>query len=369
MQSKKLKQKVNSFVMASVMLASMILPGLSVSAEQTNNVTLDNISLQEDQIDIIVDAVVENIEQNYAEVYAFDNYDITIHNEIEEDGMLGIDIDVLVDMTLIRNPQDSPYVSGMKAVVDEIEDATEKEFAQQELYAYLEMVMPYYNLPVLTGFLYRVYIPTTIAMDTEGTFEFDIYHRMDITDEDVILSEVSDNETYTEIGDAEDGKDHINEILGSPSPLGLISVSYSKTDAVAYAVAHAMDVPEYSAANNNGSDCANFVSKCVNAGGIPQDRGGNWYQGSTNWIRTGYYNNGGVVPYLTGKGYFAAVSSSSNATLGSIMYYNNKSHVAMVTLIDGYTIKYSHHSNVPKNSVYYVYNSSLDNVTFYVPQL
>ena len=369
MQSKKFKQKVNSFVMASVMLASMMLPGLPVSAAQTSNVTLDNISLQEDQVDIIVDAVVENIEQNYAEVYAFDNYDITIHNETEEDGMLGIDVDVLVDMTLIRNPQDSPYVSGMKAAVDEIEDAAEKEFAQQELDAYLEMVMPYYNVPVLTGFLYRVYIPTTMAMDAEGTFEFDMYHRMDITDEEVILSEVSDNETYTEIGDAEDGKDHINEILESPSPLVLITLSYSKSDAVAYAVAHAKDVPEYSAANNNGSDCANFVSKCVNAGGIPQDRSGNWYQGSTNWIRTGYNNNGGVVPYLTSKGYFAAVSSSSSATLGSIMYYNNKSHVAIVTLIDGSIIRYSHHSNVKKDSVYYVYNSSTDNVTFYVPQL
>lgn len=367
MQSKKLKQKVNSFVMASVMLASVMLPGLSVSAAQTSNVTLDNISLQEDQIDIIVDAVVENIEQNYADVYAFDNYDITIHNETEEDGMLGIDVDVLVDMTLIRNPQDSPYVSGMKAAVDEIEDAAEKEFAQQELDAYLEMVMPYYNVPVLTGFLYRVYIPTTMAMDAEGAFEFDMYHRMDITDEEVILSEVSDNETYTEIGDAEDGREHINEVL--VSPLSTMAVSYSKSDAVDYAVEHAKDVPEYSAANNNGSDCANFVSKCVNAGGIPQDKSGNWYQGSTNWIRTGYNKNGGVVPYLTGKGYFAAVSSSSSATLGSIMYYNNKSHVAMVTLIDGYTIKYSHHSNVTKDSVYYVYNSSTDNVTFYVPQV
>ncbi len=76
-----------------------------------------------------------------------------------------------------------------------------------------------------------------------------------------------------------------------------------------------------------------------------------------------------MVPYLTGKGYFAAVSSSSSATLGSIMYYNTKSRVAMVTLIDGSTIKYAHHSNVKKNSVYYVYNSSTDNVTFYVPQI
>lgn len=366
MQSKKLKKRVTSFVMASAMLASIILPSISASASQKIKVASDNISLQEEQIDVICDAVVENIEQKYAGVYAFDNYDITIHNETEEDGTLSVDIDVLVDMTLIRNPQDSPYVLGMKAAVDEISDAAEKEFAQQELDAYLQMVMPYYNLPVLTGFLYRVYIPTTMAMDAEGTFDFNMYHRMDITDEEVILSIVSDNETYTEIGDVDDGKEYINEVL--VNPLGILAVSYSKSDAVDYATAHATDEPEYNS-SNGGSDCANFVSKCVNAGGIPQDKSGNWYQGSTNWIRTGYNKNGGVVPYLTDKGYFKSVSSSSSATLGSIMYYNKKSHVAMVTLIDGSTIKYSHHSNVKKNSVYYVYDSSTDDVTFYVPQV
>lgn len=72
---------------------------------------------------------------------------------------------------------------------------------------------------------------------------------------------------------------------------------------------------------------------------------------------------------MTDKGYFASVSSSADATEGSIMYYNTKSHVALVTLIDGSTIKYSHHSSVAKTSVYYVYDSSKDDVTFYVPQV
>ena len=87
-----------------------------------------------------------------------------------------------------------------------------------------------------------------------------------------------------------------------------------------------------------------------------------------NWIRTEYNNNGGGVPYLTEKGYSASISSSSSVTEGSIMYYNNKSHVALVTLIDGSTIKYSQYSNVTKTAIYYVYNSKADDVTFYVPQ-
>ena len=367
MQLAKVKRKVMSFAVVGAVILSLMMPGMPVNAAQEVAVTNETSFLGEEQVDAICKAVVENIEENYEGVYAFDNYDITVHNQTEEGDTLYVDVDVLVDMTLIRNPKDSPYMMGMKAALDEIAGAEEKEIAQQEYDAYLQKIMPYYNLPVLTGFLYRVYVPTIMVLDSESDFRFDMYHRMDITDEEVILSEVLEDEQYTEIGDNEDGRNYINEVLISAAAESSNTI-YDASKAVAYAVAHAKDIPEYSSANNNGSDCANFVSKCINAGGIPQDRAGNWYQGSTNWIRTGYYKNGGVVPYLTGKGYFKSVSSSSGATEGSIMYYNTKSHVAIVTLIDGSTIKYSHHSNVPKDAVYYVYNSKTDNVTFYVPK-
>jgi len=367
MQLAKVKRKVISFAVVGAVILSLMMPGMPVNAAQEVAVTNETSFLGEEQVDAICKAVVENIEENYEGVYAFDNYDITVHNQTEKGDALYVYVDVLVDMTLIRNPEDSPYMMGMKAALDEIAGAEEKEIAQQEYDAYLQNIMPYYNLPVLTGFLYRVYVPTMMVLDSESDFRFDMYHRMDITDEEVILSEVLEDEQYTEIGDNEDGRNYINEVLISAAAESSNSL-YDASRAVAYAVAHAKDIPEYSAANNNGSDCANFVSKCINAGGIPQDRAGNWYQGSTNWIRTGYYNNGGVVPYLTGKGYFRSVPSSSAATEGSIMYYNTKSHVAIVTLIDGSTIKYSHHSNVPKDAVYYVYNSKTDDVTFYVPR-
>ena len=109
--------------------------------------------------------------------------------------------------------------------------------------------LPYYNLPVLTGFLYRVYVPTMMVLDSESDFRFDMYHRMDITDEEVILSEVLEDEQYTEIGDNEDGRNYINEVLISAAAESSNSL-YDASRAVAYAVAHAKDIPEYSAANN-----------------------------------------------------------------------------------------------------------------------
>ena len=50
------------------------------------------------------------------------------------------------------------------------------------------------------------------------------------------------------------------------------------------------------------------------------------------------------------------------------MYWNNKSHVALVSRIDGYNIFYSHHSNIRKKSTYYLYSTATNNVTFYVPR-
>lgn len=102
------------------------------------------------------------------------------------------------------------------------------------------------------------------------------------------------------------------------------SWSYNKSKAVDYALKHCTDEPQYSANNGMGSDCANFVSKCIHAGGIKTDA--EWYPasgeswGSDNWIRTGFYGNGGVVPYMTNKKYFEKADSISKVVKGSILY-------------------------------------------------
>ena len=39
--------------------------------------------------------------------------------------------------------------------------------------------------------------------------------------------------------------------------------------------------PEYPSSTVPGTDCANFVSKALNAGGIPVDKPGKWYRAAT----------------------------------------------------------------------------------------
>lgn len=375
----KINKKINQLLAIGLgcgILMSFVASELSVQAAQIEvDTTVHNecSMLQEEQVYEICNSVVENITEKYAGVYSFDNIDVTLYNEFEENGKIVVDVEVLTDMTLTRDPQDSPYVQGMELEIQAMTDVEEKGLAVLALDAYLQNAKQYYNVPILTGFCYRVYIPMIVTASGTASTEYSIYHRVDAED-GVILTEMKEDERFTEVKDAEDGREYINNVLIEELNLASVNaVTYNASDAVEYAVEHATDVPEYSTENGNGSDCANFVSKCINAGGIPQDTSGGyskgWYPGALNWIRTGYNGTDGVVIYMTDKGYFASVSSSADATEGSIMYYNTKSHVALVTLIDGSTIKYSHHSSVAKTSVYYVYDSSKDDVTFYVPQV
>ena len=359
------------------MIISSLASGMEArAAEPTteNPATVTNrcAMLQDEQASEICDSVIKNITEKYEGVYSFDNIEVEFFNEHEEEGNLVVDVEVITDMTLIRDPQDSPYVQGMQAEIGNMADM-EAKTAEMAIDAYLQNANQYYMVPVLTGFCYRVCVPNLMTADSQAAPQYSIFHRID-TEDGAILTEVQENEVFTEIKDAEDGKEYVNCAVNAELELASVNdVSYDASKAVEYAVAHATDIPEYSTANGNGSDCANFVSKCVNAGGIPEDRTGGyssgWYPGSLNWIRTGNNGQTGVVLYLQNKGYFSAASSSSSATEGSIMFWTDKSHVAMVTLIDGSTIRYSHHSSSAKPYVYYVYDSGSDSVTFYVPQV
>ncbi len=61
------------------------------------------------------------------------------------------------------------------------------------------------------------------------------------------------------------------EIIDSTDFFGIL-----QDTAVKYAIDNVTATPEFSSDNGLGSDCANFVSKCINAGSIPIDNAGKW---------------------------------------------------------------------------------------------
>lgn len=311
-----------------------------------------------------------DIELSYERVYAFDNYNVKLKEAGQENGNYIINVDVSVDMTLIRNPEQCPFILGMKNAANLIEDSLKKEQANDIINHYLQEFMQYYNVPIQRGFLYQIQIPAEDNYSMRNISEMQIFHRIDLDNAEVFLNPVEENPSFTEAFQQSDGTEILNEALSIPENRQTRTVSYSRASAVTYAINHATDEPEFTA-DNYGSDCANFVSKCLNAGGIPVDREGEWYPGNSwgtlggkHWYRTGHNRDmGGVIIYMAEDHNYFSVCSKSQVNTGCIMSWNNTSHVALVTLCDGSTIQYSQHSSTKKDNVYYVYKN--ESVTFY----
>jgi hypothetical protein len=148
------------------------------------------------------------------------------------------------------------------------------------------------------------------------------------------------------------------------------SFSCDRLAARDWANANACFRPEYPSKQADGTDCANFVSKALNAGEIPADKAGKWHPAPTwggfagdCWLRTGYYNNGGVVPYMRKIGYFRKEPLVAKVFAGCVMYWNKSSHVALVTYGGGSMIKFAQHgATQSKDTVY-----RNQNVSFCLP--
>lgn len=85
------------------------------------------------------------------------------------------------------------------------------------------------------------------------------------------------------------------------------------------------------------SDCANYVSQALSAGGLPTDS--TWRAGSNAWIGVT-----SLINYMTSNGYWNSVNYT-NVGLGDILSFSSGSHVVMITSFDGTTYKYSGHTN------------------------
>lgn len=386
-----MRNKILSLTLVVIMLLTF---NFNVSAQETNKSSVlpmveltkyiknTSISLSNEQMNIVFEDIKKQILSKYDGIYKFENFSVEFVNEDIGSDKIAIDVNVDVDMILLRHPADSPYVKGMQTALSNIDSEQEKEIAQNEIKAFLAEVEPYYNTPSLSAFLYRIEFTKSVVNQgvelklLNNDIQYNLFYRADILAEETILTPVESSEKIDESYAKENGNKAINDAINKKIYLDgmarYVVVTYNRIAARDYAWAHAFDVPEFSAANGMGSDCANFVSKALNTGGIPVNQVGNWYPSPQagsyagfNWMRTGYNNNGGVVPYMVGKGYFYKQTDQSQVFAGSILYRTDTSHVALVTYGDGTIIKYTEHSNVKVSNKDIIYSGS--NANFYMP--
>ena len=209
--------------------------------QKSNNIQNNSKRLTFDEAEILFEDIKTKLENKYQRVYTFDNFqasfaDVESKNEF-------VDVDIIVDMTLIRNPKEAPYVQGMIEALNALQNSEEKEIAQEELDSYLEEVMPYYNVPDITTFSYRVKVPTVATLKEDGS-NYEMFYRTDITDEIVDLVKVPNNEILQELGTEEDGEQKVERALLEENQVSQKAVTYNATNAVTYAKAHATEEPE-----------------------------------------------------------------------------------------------------------------------------
>ncbi|MCM1186072.1 MAG: amidase domain-containing protein [Lachnoclostridium sp.] len=367
----KTKFKVAAVLMAAAMLVSGFSAAhLTVNAQKVTSAAGDAIvsDAGADIRESICEEIKKTQDTYYDGVYAFENWKFTFENETMDGNTYGTDVYASADMTLIRPYDQSPYYQGIMSAYDNTnirrtrDDAAIKAEADQ----YKSLVEEYYLQPYETGFVYHA----EVSEAADG-ISIQLYRGVN-QGESYSWEKVEETDRFCDFATYERGAKAAKMAVEQQTDAVTrrASSGYRASGAVTYARAHATDEPEFNKKDNTGSDCANFVSKCIHAGGIPTDTAGEWYPAKTygnagtagkNWIRTGY-NDGGIKPYFLNKGYISEVPVSS-VSIGCIMYWNDHSHVAIVTYYDGDTIKYSDHSNVKKDSTYHTYTT--EDVTFY----
>lgn len=337
-------KKRERFVMKKSLILFLIfviffnIPISSVKAIETK---LDEKSLMEPLLKDLENYLIDN----YKNYYQLDNFNFKVTNSSNQNKFLTVM--AKFDMTLIKRPNELPFLKGIS---DTNLASYDRNRVKNDYYKKLfnDIKNEYYMKPE----------ETTITFVMERNKDKKL-NNLKVLDFKEILPlnslKIDSDELYIE------GKSAIQDInenfikSNNIKPESIYVWSYNRTKAKQYALDHAYDPPQYS------SDCANFVSQCLNYGGIPSKQ--SWRPGANNWIRTGYNNNGGVVPYMTNKGYFYKEPYRSRVCIASIIYWNNKSHVGLITYSDTVTLKYSAHTDPRRNELL----PSSANVSFYVP--
>lgn len=209
-----------------------------------------------------------------------------------------------------------------------------------------------------SDFTYHIKVSAPVAEPDNITLT-----GLDEFDNDVNINEY-ELRSYDEIyrNGAEDAQAAVQSMMISPAWVATKINNYNSYNRIAardYAYKYWSSYnPAYTSYKGNGGDCANFVSQCLHAGGIPTDA--TWKADSVSWIRAS-----AVPSYMMNKGY-ATKTSYTNATAGSFAYTSSGAgHAVLVTINDGAKIAYTAHTTDRKDAAFS--STDLDgNYSFYV---
>lgn len=363
-----------------LLLVAMTVLSCSVSAFALGSNVGDNVTLTTEFEQTLIDEVCQRVVESYAEYYTIPQITGTVSEVEQVIGGANYIIDIsFTKVLLAKDASDLPYIQGMEASVAAIEDAALKAEAQKALDTRMyELNTLYIGVEQEENSTFNVFVPITNTRMTTADYTMTFVSEFGEMPMEAFAPQAQ-NELYQE-GVAAVSVSILANIARTAS-----ANKTNPSDATDYDRLKAKEyVEDYSCGEcgmtshscaNNGEysfyprkDCANFVSQAIHYAGISTED--NWKPYTTTWINTGFLEEYyGLVEYMVDQGFFFEETDKYKAFAGSIMYWNQYSHVGMVNANDTVTMTYCAHTNDKNSSSFKNWTGASEDtdVKFFIP--
>lgn len=334
-----MKKELASLTLAVVMCLSLCVPAFAYASEAAD---------KEQVIEISKQMILRFIEQREAEYYDIKSVDFEIgESESSPDGLsFNINATIMHELKA-TSAEDLPYIQGMLSAIATEPASLALASAQENVFDVKVADVESY---IGETTRMNLYFNVTVNMDGLSSLtEKDIQlYALDSSDNKVAITELN-TPSYQEMFNQ--GYSNVETTLMEIREAGENSVlargatpisnydSYDRIAARDYAYewwgpSDSDYNPAYSNWNSSGGDCANFVSQCIKAGGVPTDS--TWKKDSSAWISTSK-----LAAYMVNNGY-ATKESYTDTNAGN--FATKPGHSVLVSINNTIDVCYTAHN-------------------------
>lgn len=315
----------------------------------------------------IVNRALEEVTELYTDIYTISDASAYLMNQtMDENGNAVYIVETSFKRTLkAASALEIPAISGMIEAKKQLEDPVEIQAAEEYIAARIaDMEENYIGVEQDTNVTLRVTLPAVLP--TSASLKNAITHEtIEVEcgigeDEygplDAIAPRSATEQQETGFALVEEAVSIASLMTDRGTPHNATILDYNRIAARNYARLFSCDKgisTDHPSCHNDkyeffeGNDCANFVSQCLENGGLPRDS--QWYPYSSYWKTTG--NSGsGLRQYITNNDLFFKTTNVNKAFAGSIINQlnsngTNAGHIGLIDQNDFSTVTFCAHTN------------------------
>lgn len=315
----------------------------------------------------IVNRALEEVTELYTDIYTISDASAYLMNQtMDENGNAVYIVETSFKRTLkAASALEIPAIAGMIEAKKQLEDPVEIQAAEEYIAARIaDMEENYIGVEQDTNVTLRVTLPAVLP--TSASLKNAITHETievecgigedEYGPSDAIAPRSATEQQETGSALVEEAVSIASLMTDRGTPHNATILDYNRIAARNYARLFSCDKgisTDHPSCHNDkyeffeGNDCANFVSQCLENGGLPRDS--QWYPYSSYWKTTG--NSGsGLRQYITNNDLFFKTTNVNKAFAGSIINQlnsngTNAGHIGLIDQNDFSTVTFCAHTN------------------------